>query len=164
MAEEKTSPTPIAKVIIWPLVALVALFLFRAQIAEMLPTMGKITLGSLTFEKESTLGKSASPQVLTALNGLPESAIFQLISRNLQVTCFEPPVEASSARADHAKLIERGMLEEISAAELRSQCKFVQNPIFGVRLTPLGESARNFQLGVLAQLSASKSKADQDSK
>lgn len=161
MSEEATSWGATAKVVIWPLVAIIALFLFRPQIAALLPDVDELQVGSLSIKKSSKLGKSASPKVLTALADLPESSLNTLITRNLQVTCFTPPVIPEMVRADHARLIERGLLEEIRPAELPTACVGLQNPVFGVRLTQLGDQARDFLLGVLAQVSAgSRQKAD----
>jgi hypothetical protein len=160
MAEEKTSAGSIAKFIAWPLVAVAALLLFQNQIATVLPDeAGKISIGNLTIEKDSKLGTSASPDVLTALKDLPPNANFQLISRNLAVTCFWPPVVPASARADHSLLIERGLLKELSAAEIKAEC---QNPAsnVGFRLTPLGDRARTFQLNLLAELAQARAAGD----
>jgi hypothetical protein len=157
MAEQNTSgQTSIAKAIAWPLVVIIALVLFRTQIGDSIPGMTKIKIGSLSIEKASQLGERASPEVLNALKGLTEESLFALMSRNLSVTCFEPPVDAALVRKEHAPLINNKLLEEISAAELKSVCHpSIKKPDIGFRLTPLGAEARKFQFNVLTQLSKS---------
>ncbi|HEX8457332.1 MAG TPA: hypothetical protein VF656_08550 [Pyrinomonadaceae bacterium] len=157
MAEQNTSGQgTIVKAIAWPLVVIIALVLFRTQIGDSIPFMTKVKIGSLSIEKESPLGKQASPEVLNALKGLSEESLFALMSRNLSVTCFEPPVNAAQTRNEHAQLINNKLLEEISATELKSVCpSYVKNPDIGLRLTPLGAEARKFQFNLLTQLSKS---------
>ena len=142
----------IAKAVAWPLVVVVALVLFRSQIGEWLPGVGKVSVGSLSIERSSSLATRATPDVLAALEGLSEESIFRLMSRNLLVTCFGFPVDPVQVQRENAELLRKGLLEEISAPGLASECRTVDKPVIGLRLTSLGQRAREFQLGVLAEL------------
>jgi hypothetical protein len=154
MAEENTSNIGlIAKSIAWPLVVVVALLLFRSQIGLLVGEADTLNVGNLSFKRNSTLGQTAKPEVLKALEGLSESSLNTLFARNLVTTCFGPPVLAEPTRNDHAQLIANGLLEEISATELPSACQSsnIANPHFGVRLTDTGKDTRVFLFRVLSQ-------------
>lgn len=155
MAEENTSSHrgTIAKAIAWPLVVVVALFLFRPQIGTLLRDADTVNVGNFSFKRSSSVGQAAKDEVLKALEGLSESSVNTLFARNLAVTCFGPPVLAEPTRNDHAQLIKNGLLEEISATELQIACQSsnIPNPNFAVRLTPLGQDTRIFLFRVLAQ-------------
>jgi hypothetical protein len=156
MAEENPSHrASIAKAIAWPLVVVVALLLFRSQIGKLVGEADTLNVGNLSFKRSSTLGQTAKPQVLKALEGLSESSINTLFARNLAITCFGPPVLAEPTRNDHAQLIKNGLLEEIAATELQTACQSsnLPTPNFGVRLTDLGKDTRNFLFRVLSQFS-----------
>lgn len=154
MAEESTSHLgSIAKAIAWPLVVVVALFLFRSPIERLLGQTETLNVGNLSFKRSSTLGQTAKPEVLKALEGLSESSINTLLARTSDTACFGPPVEAEPTRNQHAQLIKNGLVDEISATELQSACESskIQNPNFGVRLTEKGKDTRVFLLRVLSQ-------------
>jgi len=145
----------LAKAIAWPLVAILAILLFREQIATLVPRVEKLTVGTLSIEAKSKLGGRAAPDVLSALEGLTENSISTLIFQNTPFTCYDlPTLDVESARNQRAQLIKKGLLEEISTEKLKDVCKQMQNPLYGVRLTILGERVRDFQLSVLSELSA----------
>lgn len=143
-----------AKAIVWPLVALAALLIFRSPITAALPDVKTIAIGSLTIEKGTPLAQQADSAVLNALQGLTQTSISALITRSLEITCFyqAPRMEAQPIRVEHAQLIAKGLLEEMPAAELATRCSD-PNPLIGLRRTALGERARTFQLRVLEELS-----------
>jgi hypothetical protein len=150
---DTTLKVTIAKAIAWPIVAIIALLVFRTEIAAALPNVQKLTLGSLSIEKVSPLGQRASTEVVEALEGLTESSIFTLISRSLPITCFAPPVLVIPNRDQHEQLIKKGLFVEIQASDLLAKCSYLKNPNFGIRRTDLGEKARSFQLSILEELS-----------
>jgi hypothetical protein len=154
MAEENTSHLGlIAKAIAWPLVVIVALLLFKPQIARLVGDTETLNVGNLSFKRSSTLGQTAKPEVLKALEGLSESSINTLLARTSDMTCFGPPVLVEPTRQQHAELIKNGLVQEISATDLQSACasSTILNPNFGVRLTKVGMDTRTFLLGVLSQ-------------
>lgn len=156
MAEENTSRLGlIAKAIAWPLVVVVALLLFRPQVASLLGETDTLAVGNLSFKRTSNLGQTAKPDVLKALEGLSESSINTLLARTTPQSCFGPPLLVEPIRNEHAQLVKHGLVEEIGAAELQTACQSssIANPNFAVRTTPLGKDARIFLLGVLSQIS-----------
>jgi hypothetical protein len=145
----------LVKAIAWPLVAILAIVLFREQITELIPRVDKFAVGTLSIEAKSNLGGRASADVLSALEGLTLASISTLILHSTPETCFydNPTLGVESARNQRAQLIKKGVLEELSTEQLKTVCKF-QNPVVGWRLTILGERVRDFQLSVLSELSA----------
>ncbi|HWN08683.1 MAG TPA: hypothetical protein VNO50_05320 [Pyrinomonadaceae bacterium] len=169
MTEEAASPEEsptkgiawesLAKAMAWPLVAILAILLFREQIATLVPRVEKLTVGSLSIEAKSKLGGRAAPDVLSALEGLTENSIATLIFQTTDVGCYyqnpnPPPLDVESARNQRAQLIKKGLLEEIGPERLKNDCSVSPNPVFGVRRTLLGERVRDFQISVLSELSA----------
>lgn len=113
----------LAKAIAWPLVAILAILLFRAQIAVLVPRVDKFTVGTLSIEAKSNLGGRAAADVLSALEGLTQTSIATLILQNTSSTCFDSSFDIEFARNQRAQLIKKGLLEEISTEKLKDVCK-----------------------------------------
>jgi hypothetical protein len=140
----------LAKTLVWPVIALFVLIIFRSEIAEEIPNITRIKIGDVSIEKDSSLGRKAAPDTVESTRGLTQSSIFNLISRSTDIICFSPPVDTSITRKDHMQLIKYGLIEELPSDKYQSECfGYSEPPTLILLLTPKGKQVRGLLLGVL---------------
>ena len=150
----QTNQAPrIIRTLVWPAVVLVALVLFRTQLAAFLPGVKHVKVGGFEVQAGTPLAEKADSVVPAAVSGLTDESHFTLMSRSLGVTCFTPPLDLAPLKAQHSQLFEKGLMSEIPAAELGQACAQTRGSIYGLRVTTLGKQARDLQLMVLRELS-----------
>jgi hypothetical protein len=154
MAPQADSIAGLAKILAWPLIALVAIFIFAGPIKEQLQSgnISTIKLGAIELnmrDQDSNLPQLTSREVAKGLVGLSEGQVVALLdtkpeSPYQQCMGDQPPTDFDREYVNPFKdLAKRGLANVTQTGEKAEKC-------LELSLTEQGKAARKFITDLIA--------------